>query len=560
MNTKVIYTSIFGSEYHLHEPEVKLDGWDYICFTDNPEYQSDTWKVKLVPKIYDGARDSKKPKILPHRYLEDYDVSVWIDGDIKIIGDVDYLVDKYLTDMDYAVFNHEFCGITVTGNLNVRKCIYEEAKFIKWLGDNHPRKHYKDNLDVINKQVQRYKDEGYPVDNGQARNTIILRRHDNPFIIKTMEDWWTEVKYGSKRDQLSFPYVAWKNHMDYNFINEDIDNNKWFKLMKKWRQVKRKEKMNSYIECQPISLEYFLKMELSGGKGGKEIITQDNELKTVGDVVNFFKNNSIEVIMEKVIEKLTPANWQYYNCMIGEFRKDVGDHHELGWENMTEQYYKSLQLMNDEELTTYLKNNPTDFDNGYVRHSWHRACAMIGRLVNGKKYIPFYMETGKIYDKRREQDGRHRILPLINNIKDLNKVTIPKEEFTITQSGILAIMGIRQNDDVDIVISSNVREQLFNNKNEFIRQDNLEIFQKNNGKFKIFDAQGDDDIIKNYSFKVNGYNFLEPRFYFSRKNKHTDRDKSDWDGIKKFFEKENYKGYPFNQLTLEQLGIEYIEE
>jgi hypothetical protein len=51
--------------------------------------------------------------------------------------------------------------------------------------------------------------------------------------------------------------------MDYNFINEDIDNNKWFKLMKKWKQVKRKEKMNSYIECQPISLEYFFFFFLS---------------------------------------------------------------------------------------------------------------------------------------------------------------------------------------------------------------------------------------------------------------------------------------------------------
>ena len=36
MNKKVIYTSIFGSEYYLHEPSVKLNGWDYICFTDNP--------------------------------------------------------------------------------------------------------------------------------------------------------------------------------------------------------------------------------------------------------------------------------------------------------------------------------------------------------------------------------------------------------------------------------------------------------------------------------------------------------------------------------------------
>ena len=68
------------------------------------------------------------------------------------------------------------------------------------------------------------------------------------------------------------------------------------------------------------------------------------------------------------------------------------------------------------------------------------------------------------------------------------------------------------------------REQLFNNEEKFIRLDKVEIFQKNHGKFRIFDALGDDDLIKNYSFKVGGYNFLEPRFYFSRKNKKTERD------------------------------------
>ncbi len=54
-----------------------------------------------------------------------------------------------------------------------------------------------------------------------------------------MEEWWIELKYGSKRDQLSFPYVAWKNNLDFNFINEDIDNNQWFQLMKKWRQERK---------------------------------------------------------------------------------------------------------------------------------------------------------------------------------------------------------------------------------------------------------------------------------------------------------------------------------
>jgi len=556
MNKKVIYTSIFGSEYYLHEPSVKLNGWDYICFTDNPDYKSDTWDVRIIPKIYDGARDSKKPKILPHRYLQDYDISIWIDGDVKITSDVDILVDKHLKDKDYAVLNHEFCGISTTGNLNVRKCIYEEAKFIKWLGDNHPRKHYKDNLDIINNQVDRYRREGYPENNGQARNTVIFRRHHNQNIIKTMEDWWTEVKYGSKRDQLSFPYVAWKNQLDFNFIDEDIDNNEWFELKKKWRQIKSKEIKNSYVSYEPISYDYFMNMEISAGGGGKEIVNQNHTLKKVKDIVEFF---SVNKNVENVRKTLNPSNWQYFNCMVAEFRKDVGDHHELGWENMTEDYYKSLELMDDNELQTFLKNNPVEFDNGYIRHSWHRACAMMGRLINGKKYIPFYMTKSQIYDTPRIKDRIHRIKPLMNNVKGLSAIQIPRGEFTITQSGILALMGIRQNDDIDIVVSSEARNQLFGGSQDFIRLDGgIEIFAKNKGKFRIFDAQGDDDLIDNYSFQIDGYNFLEPRFYFSRKNKNTERDLKDWEGIRRFFEMGNHKGYPFNKLSDEQLGKQFV--
>ena len=554
MNKKVIYTSIFGSEYHLHDPEVKQkSNWNYICFTDNPNYKSDFWCVVLVPKMYDGARDSKKPKILPHRYLQDYDISVWIDGDVKITGNIDELVDKYLNDKDYAVFNHEFCGLSTTGNLNVRKCIYDEAKFIKWLGDNHPKKHYKDDLNVINNQVERYRKEGYPVNNGQARNTILIRRHNNKHIIKTMEDWWTEVKYGSKRDQLSFPYVAWKNNLDFNFINEDIDDNKWFQLMKKWRQIKSKEVVEKY---EPISLEYFLNMEFAGGGGGKEVITQNLSLKTVKDVFIFY---SVPGNIHTVRSKLNPDNWQYFNSMTAEFRRNVGSHHELGWSEMTEEYYSNLELMNDDELEVFLKKNPVDFDNGLIKHSFHRACSMIGRLIKGKKYIPFYMKKSQIYDEPRKHDGKHRVKPLINNVNGIQNVNIPTDDFTICQSGILALMGIRQNDDVDIIISSAAREQLFNGDKNFIRSNSVEIFELNRGKFQIFNAQGDDDLIENYSFNINGYNFLEPRFYFSRKNKHTDRDKSDWDGMRKFFKMESHKGYPFNQLTDKQWGVKYCE-
>jgi hypothetical protein len=433
--------------------------------------------------------------------------------------------------------------------------VYEEAKFIQWLGDNNPKKKYKDNMDIIHAQVDRYKKEGYPENNGLARTTVMFMRHNEDDVKQQMDTWWGEMKYGSRRDQISFNYSAWKNDFKFNYIQEDIDDNPYFLYMKKWRQIKRKDKRNSYVEYAPISLDYFLNMELANGGGGKEIIKQNGELKTIKDVYMFY---SVPGNMKSVRSKLNPDNWQYFNCMIGEFRKDVGDHHELGWDNMTEDYYNSLEMMADEEIEIFLKENPVEFENGFVRHSYHRACAMIGRLIKGKKYIPFYIKKSQIYDSPRQKDGKHRRKPLIENVKGLTDISIPTGDFTICQSGILALMGIRENDDVDIIISTEARNQLFGGNTNFIRDKAAEIFEPNRGKFRIFNAQGDDDLIENYSFNVNGYNFLEPRFYFSRKNKHTDRDKLDWEGIRKFFKMKSHKGYPFNQLTEEQWGVQYI--
>ena len=562
MNKKVIYTSVFGkteeNNYHLHKPDVVLDGYDFVCFTDDETFKSDFWQVKLVKPLYDdGARNAKRYKLKPHIYLSEYEISVWVDIEVKITKDIDYLVESSLKDSNLAILNHELCGRTVSGDLNVRKCVYEEAKFIQWLGDNSPKKQYKDNMDIIHAQVDRYRKDGYPENNGLARTTVVFRRHNESDVIKNSDAWWEEMKYGSRRDQISFNYVSWKHNLKFNYIQEDIDDNPYFLYMKKWRQIKRKEKRNSYIEYQPISLEYFLNMKFAGGGGGKEIITQNETLRSVEDVYTFF---STDDNLQSIRNTLNPKNWQYFNSMTAEFRKNVASHHELGWDKMTEKYYASLELMSDEELKIFLKNNPVEFDNGFIKHSYHRACAMIGRLISGKEYLPFYMKKDDIYNNPRKHDGRHRVKPLIENVKCISDIQIPTGDFTICQSGILALMDIRQNDDIDIIISSEARKQLFDGTKDMITLNNVEIFAENRGKFRIFDAQGDDDLIKNYSFTVNGYNFLEPRFYFSRKNKHTDRDKSDWNGIRTFFQMRNYMGYPFNKLSLEQWGIEYINE
>lgn len=304
-------------------------------------------------------------------------------------------------------------------------------------------------------------------------------------------------------------------------------------------------------EYVPISLDYFLNMEFARGGGGKEVITQGEKLKTVRDVLEFHKNNDVS-------NELKPSNWQYYNCMKAEFRKNVEGHHERGWENMTTEYYDSLDRMNDSEIEIFLRENPVDFDNGFIKHGFHRACSMIGRLLNDKTYIPFYMEKEKVFNKPWKNDNKIRTnhpLKLFNYLDELNK--LDNSHFCLTQSSILTLMGIRPNDDLDIIISSTLRNKL-QVGNEYLKTGHVEIFSPNYDKFMIFGVNDDDDLIKNYTFEFEGLRFLEPRFYLSRKNRETPKDKSDWEGIIKFIENENHKGYPFHNLTEEQLGLKYL--
>ena len=200
--------------------------------------------------------------------------------------------------------------------------------------------------------------------------------------------------------------------------------------------------------------------------------------------------------------------------------------------------------MSDKVIEKFLKDVPVDFHNGFVKHSYHRACSMIGRLINGKSYIPFYMKTSQIYKDPTKHDNIHRVKPLINRIKlleQLDAMGIDKDEYCLTQSSILSLMGIRSNDDLDIIISSNLRNQ------NIKFPPGIDVFPANISKFNYFGAKGDDDILENYCIKIDGYKFLEPRFYFARKNiNETSKDIKDWKSIELFFKAGLHKGYPFN--------------
>ena len=217
MSDRIIYTSVFGGYDKVVEQT--SSGWDWKCFSEE----------NSLPIYEDNNRNAKRFKILPHRYFQDYEYSVFIDGNMTVRGNLDDLIDKYLNDTNVAFFSHG------NNHLDARNSAYDEAQTIFALGEKNMNRspergilNYKDNPFVIQKQMERYRMLRYPANDGLITGMVILRRHNEADCIKTMEDWWTEIKYNSKRDQLSFNYCAWKNDLKFNYMDGDSRDNEYF--------------------------------------------------------------------------------------------------------------------------------------------------------------------------------------------------------------------------------------------------------------------------------------------------------------------------------------------
>ncbi len=214
MNKKiVVYTAIFDNYDPLWSPKYKSESCDYVCFSDNQKLRTKTWTLaQLSSEHLPPALLNRKVKILPHLYFPDYEYSIYIDGNIEIIGDMEELVNKYIKDNLMACSQHQ-----------KRNCIYEEAEKCIELGKGDAHR--------IRRQMLNYRKVGYPKNFGLTDNSILLRRHNEPAVVKVMEDWWSELQNGSMRDQLSFNFVAWKHNFKYIFMKDSVrKTNPYFRL------------------------------------------------------------------------------------------------------------------------------------------------------------------------------------------------------------------------------------------------------------------------------------------------------------------------------------------
>lgn len=327
------------------------------------------------------------------------------------------------------------------------------------------------------------------------------------------------------------------------------------------------------MQYYEIDLDYFLKLKFPNRICQKKALILDPDffwehrgqhnhpykLKTVKEVVEYYKSPTHLDIQK---DKMKETNWEYFNCLLYGFRKNVLDTDihkinggvEISAEDrnkiLTPEYYQNLEIMSDEEILEFNKSTPIDFDLEQINHGTHRAYAMIGRLIRGEKYIPFYVTKENF-----------NILNRLRFLNELDALGIPKSEYTLCQSAILAIMGIRPNDDLDIVVSSRIREHsLDGDDNGGKLSNHVELFSKNHPKFNVFGSTSDDELIKNYSINIMGYNFVEPRFYFSRIWPENTRKIEDQIQIRSFMQGEAVNMYPFNQITSIQWGVELLPD
>lgn len=214
MNKDVVYTVITDLKYRLPPIVERTSGWDFVCFT-NQKLHSSEWEVRKFDGDLDAKRLSRKPKILYHQFVNDYERSIFLDSKFVVRLNLDGFMDKWLGEADMAVMSH-----------NKRRCVYQEAQKLKELG--------LDSASVIDKQVARYKAEGFPSNWGLYAPGITLRRHGSKSVERCMEKWFEELISFSHRDIMSLVYALWKHPITLAVMP-------WYDVYPLFRPGKRKK-------------------------------------------------------------------------------------------------------------------------------------------------------------------------------------------------------------------------------------------------------------------------------------------------------------------------------
>ena len=192
-NKNCLFTTLIDDYDTLNDVN-KIDGWDYVCFTNDKNLKSKTWKVIYhfheTKEKLDSYKLSRYYKTNFKKYLLSYDKLIYCDARMNVVGNINELL-KRLDGVDISFMKHPAAN-----------SIKEEMKRV--LGGGLERK------GVIDKIKERYEKENYKYDNGLFAGGVLIFKN-NERTSKFFNEWWYEIKNYSYRDQLSLNFVVSRN-------------------------------------------------------------------------------------------------------------------------------------------------------------------------------------------------------------------------------------------------------------------------------------------------------------------------------------------------------------
>lgn len=194
-----VYTCISGGYDNLNEPLFVSDKCDFYVITDNNINTSSKWKkIEIEKEVKEKYKDdimiNRYYKMNPHLLFKNYDISIYIDGNITVVADVLPLALQLPKKCFFGVHKHPD-----------RKTISSEGRAVDYFNKVK-------NKMLLNKQLFKYYNDGFDDSVELLEATVLVRKHNDPRCIKIMKRWWDEYCSFPTRDQISLPYVIWKEN------------------------------------------------------------------------------------------------------------------------------------------------------------------------------------------------------------------------------------------------------------------------------------------------------------------------------------------------------------
>ncbi len=243
---------------------------------------------------------------------------------------------------------------------------------------------------------------------------------------KNSKEWKNIKQHYLNNQQTNFALGPSNFNLLFNSFKNKISKFKKIFLKKyyifKFLGIKNSINFDPKVKYE-ISLKKFLKLKIESVDSINwnlrsqhlNLITQNKKNIKIFEIIEFFKvEENFKRIKGKVIDSnlsnlieepvhLSRGFWDlgnnyFINPIIYEFKKNVLPYKKsneyIANKDMnilfSQKYYEGLDDMSDNEIEEFLKENPIEITKDYLTSGRHRVCAMIGRLVNNKKYISIY--------------------------------------------------------------------------------------------------------------------------------------------------------------------------